>query len=71
MMEMLTDYQYTTDVTSDAGGKIETWGAEAGYGIISANQMLGWIAKNCQESCSGEWEGPERLRGLEHIHTGS
>ena len=68
MIEMLTDYQYTIDVTSDAGGEIETWGAEAGYGIISANRMLAWIAKNCQESCSGEWKGPEGLRGLDHTY---
>ena len=62
MIEMLTDYRYTIDATSDAGGESETWGAEAGYGIISANQMLDWIATNCQESCSGELERPERLR---------
>ena len=66
MIEMLTDYRYITDVTSDAGGDIEMWGAEAGYGIIFANQMLGWIATNCQESCSGEWSRPERLRASEH-----
>ena len=54
MMEMLTNYDYTIDVTSDAGGEAETWGTEAGYGIISAAQMLGWIALNCQESCPGE-----------------
>ena len=54
MMEMLTNYDYTIDVTSDAGGDAETWGSEAGYGIISAEQMLGWIALNCQESCPGE-----------------
>lgn len=54
MMEMLTDYRYAIDVMSDAGGEEETWGVEAGYGIISADQMLGWIAANCQESCPGE-----------------
>ncbi|CAM9541047.1 unnamed protein product [Ascophyllum nodosum] len=54
MMDMLTNYDYTIDVTSDAGEEPETWGAEAGYGIISAEQMLGWVAKNCQESCPGE-----------------
>lgn len=54
MMEMLSDYTYTIDVTSDADGKKETWGTEAGYGNISANQMLGWIAANCQEACPGK-----------------
>ena len=62
MMEMLTNYDYTIDVTSDAGGEAETWGTEAGYGIISAAQMLGWITANCQESCPGEWE--ESYQGL-------
>ena len=60
MMEILTNYDYTIDVTSDAGGEAETWGTEAGYGIISAEQILGWIALNCRESCPGErqilWE---------------
>ncbi|CAN0279349.1 unnamed protein product [Ascophyllum nodosum] len=53
MMEMLTNYDYTIDVTSDAGGEAEIWGNEAGYGIISAEKMLGWVAANCHESCSG------------------
>lgn len=53
MMEMLTNYEYTIDVTSDADGAVETFGTEAGYGIISAEQMLGWIASNCQEACPG------------------
>ncbi|CAN0435025.1 unnamed protein product [Pylaiella littoralis] len=51
--EMLTNYDYTIDLTSDAGGDAETWGAEGGYGIISASQMLAWIAANCGESCPG------------------
>lgn len=54
MMDMLTNYEYTIDVTSDADGAAETFGTEAGYGIISAEQMLGWIASNCQEACPGE-----------------
>ncbi|CAM9850942.1 unnamed protein product [Ascophyllum nodosum] len=53
MMEMLTDYDYTIDVTSDAGGAPETFGVDAGFGIISAEQMLAWVATNCQESCPG------------------
>ena len=53
MMEMLTDYDYTIDVTSDAGGAPETFGVDAGFGIISADQMLAWVATNCQESCPG------------------
>lgn len=56
MMKVLTDYTYAIGVTSDANGKKETWGAEVGYGIISADQMLGWIATNCQEACPGEEE---------------
>lgn len=56
MMEMLTNYDYTIDVTSDADGEAETWGTEAGYGIVSADQMLGWVAANCRESCPGERE---------------
>lgn len=54
MMEMLTDYKYTIDYTNDAGGASETWGTEAGHGIISASQMLRWVESNCPESCSGE-----------------
>ena len=54
MMEIMTNYNYTIDVTSDAGGEVKTWGAEAGYGIMSAAPMLDWVAANCQESCSGE-----------------
>ena len=52
-MEILTDYDYTIDVTSDAGGAPETFGEDAGFGIISADQMLAWVAANCQESCAG------------------
>ncbi|CAN0351045.1 unnamed protein product [Ascophyllum nodosum] len=52
MMEIMTNYNYTIDVTSDAGGEVKTWGAEAGYGIMSAAPMLDWVAANCQESCS-------------------
>ena len=54
IMEMLTNYEYTIDYILDAGGAAETWGAEAGYGIISASQMLRWVELNCSESCSGE-----------------
>lgn len=54
MMEMLTNYEYTIDVTSDAGGALETFGPEAGYGIISAQQMCRWVADNCAETCPGE-----------------
>lgn len=62
MMEMLTDYTYIIDVTSDADGAEETWGTKAGYGIISADLMLGWIAANCQESCPGENGEAKRVR---------
>lgn len=54
MMQMLTDYTYTIDVISHADDEKETWGTEAGYGIISADKILGWIASNCQESCPGD-----------------
>ena len=67
MMEMLTNYDYTIDVTSDAGGEAEIWGNEAGYGIISAEKMLGWVAANCHESCSGEVEELLRLERSEQI----
>lgn len=60
IMEMLTNYDYTIDLTSDAGGDAETWGAEGGYGIISASQMLAWVAANCGESCPGETDGSNR-----------
>ena len=53
MMEILTNYDYIMDVTSDAGGAPETFGVEAGFGVISADQMLAWVAANCQESCPG------------------
>lgn len=52
MLEMLTDYDYTIDYTSD--GDPETWGVEAGHGIISARQMLAWVEANCAESCPGD-----------------
>lgn len=54
VMEMLTDYQYTIDATSDAGGAPETFGPEAGYGIISAEKMCLWVAQNCADACPGE-----------------
>ncbi len=62
IMEMLTNYEYTIDYTNDAGGAPETWGTEAGHGIISASQMLAWVEANCNESCPGEpaaklWNG--------------
>lgn len=50
-MEMLTNYDYTIDYTSDAGGAPETWGIEAGHGVVSASQMLGWVQDNCREAC--------------------
>lgn len=53
MMDMLTNYDYTFDYTSDGDGAAETWGAEAGYGIISASKMLAWVEANC-DACSGE-----------------
>lgn len=53
MMEMLTNYDYTIDVTSDADGAEETFGVEAGFGIISAEKMLNWVASNCPLSCPG------------------
>ena len=54
MMEMLTDFEYTIDATSDAGGAAETFGPEAGNGIISALQMCRWVADNCAEACPSE-----------------
>lgn len=51
---MLTNYDYTIDYTSDAGGAAETWGTEAGHGIISAAQMLAWVEENCGEACPGD-----------------
>eukprot|EP00903_Cladosiphon_okamuranus_P010302 g9750.t1 len=53
MMDMLTNYDYTIDLTSDAGGAAETWGRDGGHGIISASQMLAWVAANCVEACPG------------------
>ncbi|CAN0154082.1 unnamed protein product, partial [Ectocarpus sp. 6 AP-2014] len=53
IMEMLTNYEYTVDYTNDADGAAETWGNEAGHGIISAAQMLAWVEENCSEACSG------------------
>lgn len=61
MMEMLTNYEYTIDVTSDASGAAETYGTEAGFGIISAEQVLRWIASNCQQACPGESQKVEVL----------
>lgn len=54
MMEMLTDYEFTIDATSDAGGELETFGSDAGFGIISAQQMCLWVAQNCKDTCPGE-----------------
>lgn len=54
---MLSNYDYTIDLTSDADGAAETWGAEGGFGIISAGQMLAWVAANCGEACPGETDG--------------
>lgn len=60
-MEMLTNYEYTIDYTidytNDADGAAETWGIEAGYGIISAAQMLAWVETNCGAACPGETAG--------------
>eukprot|EP00752_Nemacystus_decipiens_P009696 g8660.t1 len=53
IMEMLTNYDYTIDYTSDADGAAETWGVEAGHGIISASQMLAWVEANCGDACPG------------------
>ncbi len=53
-MDMLTNYDYTIDYTNDADGAAETWGIEAGYGIISATQMLAWVEANCGAACPGE-----------------
>eukprot|EP00752_Nemacystus_decipiens_P009695 g8659.t1 len=53
IMEMLTNYDYTIDYTSDADGAAETWGVEAGHGIISASQMLAWVKANCGDACPG------------------
>ncbi len=50
---MLTDYDYTNDYTNDAGGAPETWGSEAGHGVLSGRQMLAWVEANCHESCPG------------------
>lgn len=54
LMEMLTSYSYTIDYTGDAGGAAETFGGEAGYGIISGAKLLSWVQANCPSSCSGE-----------------
>lgn len=51
---MLTNYDYAIDYTSDADGAAETWGTEAGHGIISAAQMLSWVEANCGEACPGD-----------------
>ena len=53
MMEMLTNYDNKVDDTSDAGSEGKTWGPEAGYGSISVNHILAWVARNCQVSCPG------------------
>lgn len=54
MMEILTNYDYTIDAVADAGGAPETFAPEAGYGIISAQQMCRWVEENCPASCPGE-----------------
>ena len=54
MMEILTNYDYILDYTSDADNAAETWGIEAGYGIISAGKVLAWVEANCGEACPGE-----------------
>ncbi|CAM9139401.1 unnamed protein product [Discosporangium mesarthrocarpum] len=51
MMEMLADYQYMIDYTSDSNSAEEQFGVEAGHGIISALQMTKWIRKHCPKSC--------------------
>ena len=61
MVEMLTNYDYTIDATSDAGGAPETFGPEAGNGIISAQQMCRWVADNCAQACPGESSTMMRL----------
>lgn len=51
---MLSNYDYAIDYTSDADGAAETFGGEAGYGIISASKMLAWVEENCATACPGE-----------------
>lgn len=51
---MLTDYDFTIDYTSDAGGAAMTYGIEAGFGIVSARKMLDWVEAYCPMSCPGE-----------------
>lgn len=51
IMEMLMNYDYIIDCTSVAGGTAETWGMEAGHGVVSASQMLGWVQDSCREAC--------------------
>lgn len=55
LLEMLSNYDYTIDYTSDADGAAETFGGEAGYGIISASKMLAWVEENCAAACPGEF----------------
>lgn len=62
---MLTNYDYTIDYTSDAGGAAETWGTEAGHGIISAAQMLAWVEENCGEACPGDPGGEKTLTKID------
>lgn len=55
VLEILTDYDYINDYIGDAGGLPETFGAEAGYGIISASKALAWVERNCPLACPGEF----------------
>lgn len=54
IMDMLTDHEYSIDYTGDADGAAETFGQEAGHGIISASKMLAWVARNCAVACPGK-----------------
>lgn len=50
-MEILTNYEFTIDVISNANDAVETFGTEAGFGIISPKKALAWVAANCPSSC--------------------
>lgn len=58
VLEILSNYTYTIDYISDANGKPETFGPEAGYGIISGSEILSWVRQNCAVSCPGDVSRP-------------
>lgn len=68
MIKILTDNTYTFDATSDAHGTKETWEAEPGDGNISVDEILGWVAANCQESCPGKREKLHHVRRFMHAN---